>query len=251
MSNRHGEEMYEADTTRVCTPTHFLKFQTGRGAVAIYIYMVCKQALLHIRSPTAPNSCSYFAESFVYVCPSVFLHTVFIYSPTDSRWPILRRNYHRLCRRHFSHDCLTGRVMCVLVAFLYSCVRFSSRGSKAVGPLTFNNLLLNSRGQLIQWTTIFVYVCGRARRCTRTRRPPLFPVTLLRHRGYTRLWAHCSASLSWTKTSVCFREGLASPPNICSCCWTPTVLRHGQMLRFSPSVVCPFLLWSSCTQLGN
>lgn len=41
--------------------------------------------------------------------------------------------------------------------------------------------------------------------------------------GYTGLWRHCSAPLSWTKPGVCSREGLASPPNICSCCRTPTV----------------------------
>lgn len=38
------------------------------------------------------------------------------------------------------------------------------------------------------------------------------PVTRLWHRGYTGLWRHCSALLSWTKPGVCPREGLASPP---------------------------------------
>lgn len=208
MWNRHGEEMYERYTTRVCSPTHFLEFQTGRGTAAINIYVACKRALLHIGSPAAPNSCSHFEESFVYLCLSIFFHTVFILQQTvvDPSW----RGMSFQSRLFDSQ-----RVIYVLVAFLYLCVELSSRGSKAV----------------MNPPPLFC-VCAHARWCVRRRRLPRFPVTLLRHRGYTRLWAHCSASLSWTKTSVCFREGLASPPNICSCCWTPTALRHGQMLPF-------------------
>jgi len=74
------------------------------------------------------------------------------------------------------------------------------------------------------WSLAFVYVWARARLCV--------PFFSLWHRGYTGLWRHCSAPLSWTKPCVCWRGGLASPSNICSCCRTPTVVTHSETLHW-------------------
>lgn len=100
--------------------------------------------------------------------------------------------------------------------------------------LTSHNPKRNSWEQLFRgWArdrqSLFMCVHERVSMCEPTVQ---FSCDSILNRGYTRLWRHCSASLLCTKPGVCLRECLASPPNISSCCWTPTVARHSEALHW-------------------
>ena len=101
---------------------------------------------------------------------------------------------------------------------------------------TFNNPKRESRGKLFirrssTWSSVFVCVCARA--CLYVWvHCPVF-LRLLSDTRVTSGYGGIVPPRFPVQSPVCVGERVWHlPPNICPCCWTPTVARHSEVLHW-------------------